>query len=210
MFLMPAETRLRFMDLAPDVELLTANGQAIRLSSLWSQHMLLLAFSRHFGCPQCKEMLAELVSFQGELKQAGISIAVVMQDAAGPTQCFCAEFAPGLLWLADAERKAYRSYGLGRGTMLQTIFSVKVWRANQRVRTRKGWRPMMPPPGQDALLMSGMFIIGKDGRVRLPYYYDDIADHPPLELLLHGFMGMDWGSPFEGPIIGKEDSFHLS
>ena len=54
--------------------------------------------------------------------------------------------------------------------------------------------------GQDAFQMSGIFIIGPDGRIRLPYYYDDIADHPPVELLMGGVMGMNWSTPFDSPI----------
>ena len=56
------------------------------------------------------------------------------------------------------------------------------------------------PPGQDALQMPGLFIIGPDGRIRLPYYYDDITDHPSLDLLLGGVMGMDWSTPLDSPI----------
>jgi hypothetical protein len=52
--------------------------------------------------------------------------------------------------------------------------------------------------------MSGTFIIGTDGRVRLPYYYEDIADHPPVELMLKGVMGMDWSKPIEGSIQPEE------
>ena len=80
--------------------------------------------------------------------------------------------------------------------------------SNARLRQTKGWNAELPPAGQDALLMSGLFIIGSDGRIRLPYYYDHIADHPPLDLLLRGIMGVEWNRPFEGPIIGKESSSH--
>jgi hypothetical protein len=44
--------------------------------------------------------------------------------------------------------------------------------------------------------MSGTFIVGTDGRIRLPYYYEDIADHPPVDLLLHGIMGSNWDMPY--------------
>jgi len=50
------------------------------------------------------------------------------------------------------------------------------------------------------LQLAGIFIIGTNGRLRLPYYYDNIADHPPMDLLLHGVMGINWKSPFEKPI----------
>ena len=48
---------LKFNDLAPDLELLDTEGNPIKLSSLWKEKVLILAFTRHFGCPQCKEMV---------------------------------------------------------------------------------------------------------------------------------------------------------
>jgi peroxiredoxin len=54
---------LKFNDLAPDVELLDMAGEPVRLSSLWQGRVLVLAFTRHFGCPQCKEMMDNLVEF---------------------------------------------------------------------------------------------------------------------------------------------------
>jgi len=58
----------------------------------------------------------------------------------------------------------------------------------------------VPPQGQDAMQMSGMFIISRSGKIELPYYYDDIADHPPLELILSGILSTRWDSDFEGPV----------
>jgi hypothetical protein len=46
--------------------------------------------------------------------------------------------------------------------------------------------------------MAGLFVIAPDGRIRLPYYYDNIADHPPVDLLLHGVMGADWKKSLDG------------
>jgi peroxiredoxin len=198
--------RLKFIDPAPDLELLSASGEPLRLSTLWSKGTLLLAFTRHFGCPQCKELLDELRQYRPNLSQAGITTAVVTQASPDDTAAFCAEYAPGLICLADPERKAYAAYGLGRGSLRQTLLSLHVYRANARVRARKGWTPQMPPRGQDALLMSGIFIIGSDGRLRLPYYYDDIADHPGLDLLMHGILGVDWNRAFEGPIVSPHRS----
>jgi hypothetical protein len=105
-----------------------------------------------------------------------------------------------VLCLADPERVAYQAYGLGRGTAWQTLISPNIWKSNRRLAKAKGYKPEVPPPGQDALQMSGTFIIGTDGRIRLPYYYEDIADHPPVDLLLHGLMGLQWSEPFEKPL----------
>jgi len=191
---------LKFNDPAPDVELLNTEGVSLQLSSLWQSRVLILAFTRHFGCPQCKEMMDQLVQFKPQFAERGLALAVVTHGTPEMAQAFCSERAPGVLCLADPDRTAYQAYGLGRASLFQSVFSPRVMRSNKRLSNEKGWKPEMPAPGQDAFQMSGTFIIGTDGRIRLPYYYDDIADHPPVELLLRGVMGMDWSTPLESPI----------
>jgi peroxiredoxin len=192
--------RLKFDSLAPDVILQDVDERPIQLSALWQGRTLVLAFTRHFGCPQCKEMVDQLVEFAPKLTERGMALAVVTQGTPGAARVFCSERAPGVLCLADPERKAYRAFGLERATLLQSIISPRVIWSNKRLQAIKGWKPEAPPTGQDALQMSGTFIIGPDGRIRLPYYYDDIADHPVIELLLSGVMGMDWSTPLDSPI----------
>jgi hypothetical protein len=58
----------------------------------------------------------------------------------------------------------------------------------------------LPPPGQDVMQMSGTFIIGTDGRIRLPYYYENIVDHAPIDLLLNGVLATSWNKPFGGAL----------
>ncbi len=201
---MPRKNYLKFNDLAPDLDVLDSEGQAIQLSSLWQAGPLVLAFTRHFGCPQCKEMMDELYQAQPQLAGKGLNLAIVTQGTPEQAKAFCAERAPGATCLADAERAVYRAYGLERGSAWQTLLSPNIWKSNRRLKREKGFSPEAPPQGQDAFVMSGTFVIGPDGRIRLPYYYEDIADHPPLDLLLHGLMGMDWGKPLEGAITPNE------
>jgi peroxiredoxin len=40
---------LDYNDPAPDLDIKTAIGEVIRLSSLWAEKTLVLAFTRHFG-----------------------------------------------------------------------------------------------------------------------------------------------------------------
>lgn len=192
---------LKFNDFAPDVELLTVEGQPVRLSTFWQGRVVVLAFTRHFGCPQCKEMVDTLIHYKPEMAARGLSLVIVTQGTPEAAKAFCEERAPGAICLADPERKAYRAYGLGRASLWQSVLSMRVWRSNRRLAREKGWKPELPPPGQDAFQMSGTFIIGPEGRIRLPYYYDDIADHPPVDLLLRGVMGMDWAAPLDAPIV---------
>jgi alkyl hydroperoxide reductase subunit AhpC len=178
-------------------------GKPVRLSSLWKKRVLVLAFTRHFGCPQCKEMVDALSTAAPEFEQKDLALAIVTQGTPETAREFCEERAPGQLCLVDPERACYRAYGLERANLWQTFLSWHVWQSNRRLKRERGWNTELPPQGQDAMQMAGTFVIGKDGRIRLPYYYDDIADHPPVDLLLRGVMGMDWNQPFEGPVAPK-------
>jgi peroxiredoxin len=197
---MPNIAHLKFNDPAPDIELQDVNGKPVMLSSLWKRQVLILAFTRHFGCPQCKEMVDQLVASFGDIKGKNLSLAIVTQGAPEEAKVFCEQRAPGMLCLADPERKSYEAFGLERANVWQTFFSLNVWRSNRRLKRERGWNTELPPKGQDAMQMAGIFVIAPDGRVRLPYYYDDIADHPSVDLLLHGVMGMDWNQTFDGPL----------
>jgi peroxiredoxin len=197
---MAKNAQLKFNDTAPDLELQDTQGAPVQLSALWKKQVLVLAFTRHFGCPQCKEMVDSLANAAPQIKSNGLELAFVTQGSPQETKAFCEVRAPGQLCLADPQRDAYRAYGLERATIRQTFLSWRVWQSNKRLKQERGWNTELPPPGQDAMQLAGTFVIGTDGRIRLPYYYDNIADHPPVDLLLHGVMGMDWSQPFEGPV----------
>lgn len=192
---------LKFNDLAPDLELMNKEGKPILLSSLWKKRVLVLAFTRHFGCPQCKEMVDQLMGALADFKSNGLSLAFVTQGTPDEAKVFCSQRAPGVTCLADPERKSYRAYGLERATIWQTFLSWRVIRSNSILRREKGYRTEIPPQGQDAMQLAGIFIVAPDGRIRLPYYYDNIADHPPVDLLLHGVMGVDWKRALDGRAI---------
>lgn len=204
---MKDQRRLNFNRNAPDLTLQTPSGEDVRLSSLWKDKPLLLAFTRHFGCTQCKEMLDELSAGKEAIEKAGLGIAVIMQGDPKATAEFAKRFAPDLFVLADPSRKAYQAYGLERGNLFQTVINPRVWSAISRSR-KKGYQVEPPPAGQDAMQMSGTFIISREGKVELPYYYDNIADHPSLELLLNGVLSTRWNASFDGPVgpgVEKKD-----
>jgi peroxiredoxin len=187
---------LKFNDHAPDLELLDADREAIRLSTLWRERTIVLAFARHFGCPQCKEMVETLVAAAPQLEKNDLALVIVTQGTPQAAKEFCRQYARGVRCLADPGRRAYQAFGLRRANLWQTFLSPHVLFSNLHLWRRKGWATELPPNGQDAMQLGGIFVIGTDGRIRLPYYYDDIADHPPLDLLLHGVMGVNWKKPF--------------
>src|SRR5512139_2653786 len=197
---MPKLAHLKFNDPAPDLELQDVDCNPVKLSSLWKNQVLILAFTRHFGCPQCKEMVDQLAAAFPDIQARNLSLAFVTQGTPEQAKVFCEQRAPGILCLSDPDRKAYQAYGLQRANLWQTFLSLDVWRSNRRLKRERGWNTELPPRGQDAMQMAGTFVIARDGTIRLPYYYDNIADHPSVDLLLHGVMGMDWNQTFNGPV----------
>lgn len=197
---MPNTTHLKFNDPAPDLTLQDVNGDPVELSALWKKQALILAFTRHFGCPQCKEMVDQLVVASPSMMNKNLLLVIITQGTLQEAKVFCEQRAPGILCLADPQRRAYEAYRLERANIWQSFLSIHVWRSNRRLKRERGWNTELPPRGQDALQMAGTFVIGQDGRIRLPYYYDDIADHPSVDLLLHGVMGTDWNQTFDGPV----------
>ena len=200
---MTISTQLKFNDPAPDLKLQTVDNRGVSLSEFWKEKTLILAFTRHFGCPQCKEMVDHLVVASPDIKRKKLGLVIITQGTPEEAKEFCSERAPGIVCLADPERKAYRAYGLERANVWQSFLSFNVLRSNSRLKRERGWNTDLPPEGQDALQMAGTFIISSDGYIRLPYYYDDIADHPPVDLLLHGVMGTNWDQPFDGPVAPR-------
>src|SRR5574339_12642 len=98
---MPNIAHLKFNDPAPDLTLQDVNGKPVQLSSLWQARVLILAFTRHFGCPQCKEMVDQLVTASPAIKDRNFSLAIVTQGTVEDTKAFCDQRAPGILCLAD-------------------------------------------------------------------------------------------------------------
>lgn len=194
---MAQKNLLKFNDPAPDLTLTGTDGKLVRLSALWHSKPLVLSFTRHFGCPQCKDMVDQLMEAQPAMAESGLGLAIVSHASPEDVKQFCDQRAPGTTCLADPDRTAYHAYGLFRGNFWQTLLSPRIWSANRRLARTKGYKPELPPAGQDAYQMSGVFIIGTDGRIRLPYYYEDIADHPPIDLILHGIMGANWDVPYD-------------
>ena len=103
---MAKNKHLNFNHSAPDLVLLNTDGQSVQLSSLWRQRPLLLAFTRHFGCTQCKEMLDELVAGRERIDAAGLNIAVITQGTPEATALFAQQFAPGLLLSQNGSRQS--------------------------------------------------------------------------------------------------------
>jgi len=82
--------------------------------------------------------------------------------------------------LVDADRAAYRAFGMTRGSV-RRVWGPKVWRAYARL-LRRGRR--LRRPTEDILQLGGDVVIGPDGTVTYQFRSEDPDDRPAVEELL--------------------------
>ena len=158
-------------DNAPDFTLPVHTEQPVRLSSLWHDQPLMLIFVRHLGCPLCRGQLTQMRDHIQQYRDAGAEVVAVTMSPAAELAPFREEFQLPFRLLSDIERAAYRAYGLQRGGLL-AVAGPSVW--------RRGWNSLFSlGAGRivgDPYQMSGSFVIGADGRIRLVHYSKSSAD----------------------------------
>ena len=81
-------SHLKFNDPAPILDLLSVEGKPVRLSSLWKKQAVILAFARHFGCPQCKQIIETLASISVDLESNGLFLVIVTQGTPEAAKVF--------------------------------------------------------------------------------------------------------------------------
>jgi len=172
---------------APDVHLRTADGGSVATSDLWREGPVVLAFSRHFGCPFCKGTLAGLRREHPRVHEARATVAAVFMGTPRAVDRWCGERDLPFPCYADPDRSAYRSFGLSNGTAW-TWIGPRVVGGGVRL-FRRGIAAGLPHPGQDVRQLAGTFVIARGGRVRFVHYARDAADVPDIDAIL-GALGV--------------------
>lgn len=83
--------------------------------------------------------------------------------------------------LVDAERAAYRDFGLGRGSVAR----VWGWRALKRYAEiiRESGLAELRAPTEDTLQLGGDFLVDREGRLAWGYWGEGPDDRPSVEKL---------------------------
>lgn len=115
-----------------------------------------------------------------EIRAAGGDVLAVFQYRAQPTRNFCRKRGVDLDCLGDPDRRAYKSVGLERGSLVQYLGPQLVPKYLGAM--RKGSLPGIPVG--DTAQLPGTFVVGSDGRVAFAHYNKDSGDNPPLEDVL--------------------------
>jgi peroxiredoxin len=179
--------RPRVGDQAPDVELLLPGEGVVPLSAYWEGGPAVLVFLRYFGCPFCQAQVVGLREEQDRFEDTGAEVVLVGQGDATAEAAFREARGVPFPILLDADRHAYRAYGLSRGTSMQ-LFGPKValpfLRANVHHETRQHGLK-----GGSFRQMPGTFVVDGTGVVRLAHRNRTVADNPTTAALLDVLRG---------------------
>ena len=105
-------------------------------------------------------MLTRLVELQPELTKRGVTLAAVTMGEPEEAAEFGAARAPAVVMLSDPQQEAYRTYGLGRAGLLETM-GPGVWASGVDLVVG---RHVGGAPVGDVRQMPGGFIVGPGGR----------------------------------------------
>ena len=166
-------------DASPLATVRTAAGEP--LTALAARGPLLLVFLRHFGCPLCQEMVADLAARRGALAASGTTVAFVHMHPEAQAAAFFARYGVAdLPRVSDPERALYRAYGMLRATP-SSWFSLGTLRHYLDAIVRGGHRPALV--GGDLRQMSGVVRL-VDGRVEQIVRDGGFAARPDFDDLL--------------------------
>jgi len=159
----------------PELYQATFEGLNLRPGPLADQvagGLTLLVFLRHFGCPFCKETIADLKQLSADNSQFPRVVFISQCRVEESTEFFTKRWAEARV-VCDPEKQLYTALGLRRGSLGQ-IMGVRVWACSMRALV-KGH--VMTLPVGDPWLMPGAFLVQGD-EILWAHRFRHQGDHP--------------------------------
>ena len=172
---------------APVLLLADDTGAMRTLSEFWADQPALLMFWRHFGCG-CGVARAERLKTEwDDYRAAGLNPVIIAQGEPVRAAAYRMEHDLPCPILCDPYHVAYREYGLGQWPVERVLFDApeEFWRHPEELGAsfQAARRDAGRAPVDDPWRATGEFVIGRDGRIRLPYAYQYCEDFPDARVL---------------------------
>lgn len=174
-------------DTAPDMTLLTHEGDDARISDFWSERPALVVFWRQFGCGCGVERAGRLRAELEQYHEAGANVVIIGQGDPIRAAAYRDQHELEVPILVDSDLSAYRAYGLREGSVAQILFDApeSFWDHDREtgenfiVSRRESGRPLVDNPW----LLPGEFVVDATGTIVHVHRYQHCEDHP--EPLVH-------------------------
>lgn len=154
------------------------HGRTLR--EITNERPTLLVLLRHTGCTFCRQTISDLANCQASITARGVGIAVIgMSDSTSPMRALGNRYGlSNVAWIADPERLAYRSLGIGRGRFLQLLGPRVIWSGLLAALRGHG----IGRPEGDVRQMPGTALLHR-GAVLREFRHRTAADRPAYQTL---------------------------
>lgn len=169
-------------DRARDVLVHADDGALVHLADQWvdAPRALVLVFLRQLGCPLCQQQVAEFRDHAAAFESAGVGIAAVGLGSPEQARRLRDRLQVPFPILSDTRRWAYDAYGLVEGTAEQVYDPVSGYRLTRAI--LHGHLPRRTVGSTRQL--PGVFVIDRDGIIRIAHPGRTSSDVPPVAALL--------------------------
>jgi peroxiredoxin len=156
----------------------TATGET--LAALTTRGPVVLVFLRHFGCPLCQEMVADVAARRAAMADSGTTVVFVHMHPEAQAAAFFARYGVSdLQRISDPARTLYRGFGVPRARPMSWISLGSLRHYLSAI-----WRGHLPGlVGGDVGQMSAVVRI-IDGRIDRDVRDAGFADRPDFDDLL--------------------------
>ena len=125
------------------------------LGALSSRQPTMIVFTRHLGCPFCREVLKILVARREGIEATGVQLALVHMASEAQAAPFFASFGLGdLPRFSDPKQQLYKAFGLQRMRWWE-VFTPRFWLNGIAMTARNGGGL----PVGDVFQLAGAFVV---------------------------------------------------
>jgi peroxiredoxin len=168
-------------DSAPELNLPNEAGKAFSLAQLEGRPTL-VSFLSHAACPFCRQHVIEVTKRQEEIARLGASVVLVAYDL---PSLLAAKMMRGVHVpypvLFDADREAYRGWGLGREGGFNVVYSATVyWRYLKLLLRGEPFLGMAP----DMTQLGGDFVLDRQHHIGFAHRMSHGLDRAEVPVLM--------------------------
>jgi peroxiredoxin len=167
---------------APEVEVLAEDGVPTPISSFWTDSPALLMLWRHLGCGCGLDRNGRLQDELPAYREIGLNVVIIAPGEPARITWYRDKYEVPVPMYATPDYAAHKAFGLGHWTVEQVLYDAPEEYCDLRPDTgeefqdvrRKEGRPLVDDPWMQA----AEFVIDREGRIRVGYYYNYCEDYP--------------------------------
>jgi thioredoxin-dependent peroxiredoxin len=175
--------KLKNKDKAPEIGVISVQGDTIKLENLKGKTVL-LTFFRFAGCPVCNFRMHELMENYNQLKAKNIEVIAIFESGNETLKSYLNDSPVPFAVIGDPNLELYKKYRTDKSIfkMMSTMFKKKPkseMKQGEALFNGKKYK-------QDGSMIRipADFIIDENGIIKIAHYGKYIGDHIALETLI--------------------------